>query len=146
LKTVEAILAGEVETKKQSQFLNTNTELKPAPKIFKDTCRINWKQDARMVYNFIRGLSTYPCAWSELHAAGNEQYLPVPVKILAATYTYESANPQPGTLETDNKTFLRVACLDGYIYIKQLQMPSKKILNTEDLLRGYTFKKDSYFE
>ncbi|MBC5994620.1 methionyl-tRNA formyltransferase [Pontibacter cellulosilyticus] len=128
LRTVQAIEIGEVIT--QPQIVNSET--KHAPKIFKETCEINWNQPAEQVRNFIRGLSPYPAAWARFQ---NKNFKIFKVETLEnAGYTSE-----PGTIHSDNKTFLHVQTADGAISVLDLQMEGKKRMPVQDLLRGYTF-------
>lgn len=135
VETVDAIIAGTVKAIPQDEMAE-GIELKPAPKIFKETCRIDWNQSAKRVYDFIRGLSPYPAAWSELPGANG---IPVVVKIFESEKIEESHQLQPGSIKTDGKKQLWVAVNDGFIAIRSLQLPGKKRMSTEDLLRGYQF-------
>lgn len=133
LETVDAILNGTVRTVPQEEMAVVG-ELRPAPKIFKDTCRIDWKQPVKRVYDFIRGLSPYPAAWSELHTPDGA---PVVVKIFGGEKIVENHALQPGDVVTDGKHFIKVAVADGFLKITALQLPGKKRLMTEELLRGF---------
>ncbi|WP_439881921.1 methionyl-tRNA formyltransferase [Pontibacter sp. MBLB2868] len=129
LRTVQAIEQGDV--KPQPQI--TTAETKHAPKIFKETCQINWNHTAEQVRNFIRGLSPYPAAWTRLD---DKNFKVFKVEALENTgYTSE-----PGHIFTDNKTFLHVKTADGAVSVLDLQMEGKKRMPIQDLLRGYTFK------
>ena len=133
LETVDAILDGTVKPIPQEEMAVVG-ELRPAPKIFKDTCRIDWNQPVKKVYDFIRGLSPYPAAWSELVASENET---VVVKIFETEKMYESHQLSVGTVVTDGKKYIKVAVPDGFVSILSLQLPGKKRLKTDELLRGY---------
>lgn len=102
---------------------------KTAPKIFRENCLIHWDQSGARIHNHIRGLSPYPAAHTII---GNKQ-----VKVFQDRF--EPANHQlsPGTLETDGKTYLRMSCNDGWIYLLDVQMESKKRMLAEELLRGW---------
>ncbi|SHF39964.1 methionyl-tRNA formyltransferase [Dysgonomonas macrotermitis] len=139
-KTVDLLLDDKIDAIPQDQFVKNENDLKPAPKIFKDTCRIDWTQSVERIYNHIRGLSPYPVAWTELYSPDKE---PVTVKIYSATIDKTKTLLPIGTITTDNKTFLSVSCTDGTIHITQLQLPGKKAMNIEDLLRGYKFAEQS---
>ena len=132
-ETVDAILADAVRPVPQEEMVVAG-ELRPAPKIFKDTCRIDWNQPVKKVYDFIRGLSPYPAAWSELVASENEA---VVVKIFETEKMYESHQLSAGTVVTDGKKYIKVAVPDGFVSILSLQLPGKKRLKTDELLRGY---------
>lgn len=142
-KTVNLILEGKVDTVAQEQLYADEKELKTAPKIFKDTCRIDWLKPVMQVYNHIRGLSPYPTAWTELHSTNKE---PLLVKIYQANHTLSESPHLAGSIHTDNKTYLHIACPDGYIDIQQLQFPGKRAMSIQEVLNGYKFEKDSYFK
>ena len=125
LKTVKAIEAGDYPQIPQ----DLNQEIKHAPKIFKETCEINWNQSSEAVYNFIRGLSPYPAAWT--HIAGKK------FKIFGAEKTsFESAGENPGDFATDNRHFLHVQTAGAPLAITELQMEGKKRMDIESFLRG----------
>ena len=109
-------------------------ELRPAPKIFKETCRIDWKQPVKKVYDFIRGLSPYPAAWSELVSPEGEV---VVVKIFESEKVSEAHQLSAGTIVTDGKKYIKVAVPDGFVSVLSLQLPGKKRLKTDELLRGF---------
>lgn len=133
VETVEAILHGRVKPMPQEEMAVVG-ELRPAPKIFKDTCRINWAQPTKRIYDFVRGLSPYPAAWAELNCPNGEEVI---VKIFESGKKEEVHGFVPGTILTDGKNYIKVATLDGFILIKSLQFPGKKRLQTEELLRGF---------
>ena len=134
LETVDAILDGTVKPIPQEEMVVVG-ELRPAPKIFKETCRIDWNQPVKKIYDFIRGLSPYPAAWSELITS--EEGAAVVVKIFESEKIYESHQLATGTIVTDGKKFMKVAVPDGFVSILSLQLPGKKRLKTDELLRGY---------
>lgn len=125
LKTVRAIEKGDYPSIPQP----VDAEIKHAPKIFKETCEINWKQTSAQVYNFVRGLSPYPTAWTKI----NEKIY----KILRVKEVEESkATQTPGTIETDHKNYLYFHTLDGLISIEELQPEGKKKMSIQDFFRG----------
>lgn len=134
LETVDAILNGTVKPIPQEDMATVG-ELRPAPKIFKETCRIDWNQPVKKIYDFIRGLSPYPAAWSELITS--EEGEGVVVKIFETEKTYEPHQLAVGTILTDGKKFMKVAVPDGLVSILSLQLPGKKRLKVDELLRGY---------
>ncbi|WP_405370893.1 methionyl-tRNA formyltransferase [Phocaeicola sp.] len=140
LKTVDAILDGNVKTTPQEELAQIE-ELRPAPKIFKETCRIDWTQGVKKVYDFVRGLSPYPAAWTELHQG---EQAPVMLKIFETEKQYCSHNYQPGSIDTDKKTYFRIATTDGYLNIHSLQLAGKKRMEVTDFLRGYRFDDSTY--
>lgn len=134
IETVDHIIEGNIEPIAQ-EAIKVNGDLRPAPKIFKETCHINWNNPTRQVYNLIRGLSPYPAAWSELIAPSGEKTV---IKIYESKEADEKVPiNKPGTIQTDGKHYLRVATTDGYIDILQLQMPGKKRMSIADFLRGH---------
>ena len=142
-ETVDAIINGTVKSIPQEEMAVVG-ELRPAPKIFKDTCRIDWDNTVVNIYNHIRGLSPYPTAWTELHQPDSEA--PLPVKIFQTEKIEKSHTYKPGSILTDGKTYLHVAATDGFINIKSLQLPGKKRLQTEELLRGFKITNDCTFK
>lgn len=142
-ETVDAIINGTVKSIPQEEMAVIG-ELRPAPKIFKDTCRIDWDNTVVKIYNHIRGLSPYPTAWTELHQPDSEE--PLPVKIFQTEKIEKSHTYKPGSILTDGKTYLHVAATDGFINIKSLQLPGKKRLQTEELLRGFKITNDCTFK
>lgn len=135
LKTVDALAEGKVEAVEQTALMNSSENIKHAPKIFKDDCRIDWTRDTESVRNLIRGLSPYPAAWTELVHQGNNEIMTA--KIYSANRDNTSMPGAPGTIHTDGKTFLRIACIDGWLSITDIQLSGKKRMKTEELLRGF---------
>ena len=107
--------------------------LRPAPKIFNDTCRVDWRQPVAYLYNFIRGLSPYPAAWTELI---NPAGVSTTIKLFASEKIFQQHCLQPGDLRTDGKRYLDVAVADGFIRILSLQLAGKKRLSVKDFLNG----------
>ena len=142
-ETVNAIINGTVKSIPQEDMAVVG-ELRPAPKIFKDTCHIDWNNTVKKIYDHVRGLSPYPAAWTELHQPGTEE--PMPVKVFKTEKIFKTHTFKPGSILTDGKTFLHVAVADGFIDIKSLQLPGKKRLQTEELLRGFKITNDSIFK
>lgn len=132
-ETVDLILAGKAEAIPQDQFMRDAEELRPAPKIFKDTCRIDWHLPLKRIYDFVRGLSPYPAAWTELvDIDGKHQVLKVyETEIRPAVHTDAA-----GTLRTDGKTYLEVAVEGGYLRLLSLQLAGKKRMPVSAFLNG----------
>ncbi|MCR4592419.1 MAG: methionyl-tRNA formyltransferase [Bacteroidaceae bacterium] len=130
-KTVDLIAEGKAEATDQEQFM-TDEPLRPAPKIFKETCEIKWATMER-VHNFVRGLSPYPAAWTTLHTQDGKE---VVMKIFKTKKEKASTDIKEPTLQTDNKTYLRVALPDGYLYLSEVQISGKKRMQIADFLRG----------
>jgi methionyl-tRNA formyltransferase len=135
VKTVDSLANGEVEAIDQEKLINEGLQVKHAPKIFKDDCRIDWTRDTESVRNLIRGLSPYPAAWTELIHPEKKEVLTA--KIYAAIRDNSSLPAAPGILQTDGKKYLRIACPDGWLSITEIQLSGKKRMKTEELLRGF---------
>ncbi|HIZ69726.1 MAG TPA: methionyl-tRNA formyltransferase [Candidatus Prevotella avicola] len=135
LQTIDRILEadGQIEATPQAELLNMPEErLRLAPKIFKETCQIDFRQNAKRVYDFIRGLSPIPGAWT-LMAKTSEK--PLTLKIYKACKTGSPTQEEPGTLMADGKRLL-VACADEWLQIDTLQLSGKKKMETRDFLNG----------
>ena len=128
VKTVKAIEEGNYTAVPQDTLISKN-DLPHAPKIFKDDCLISWNQQAQKVFNHIRGLSPYPAAFTT--------FKDKTLKIYTAELLDKEPGIQPGGFLTDDKTYLRFACTDGFICVKELQLEGKKRMNVEDFLRGF---------
>ena len=132
VQTVDAILENTVCPIPQSELM-TGEELKPAPKIFKDTCRIQWNQSAKTVYDFIRGLAPYPGAWTELTTSKGDT---LNLKIFETEKIIHPHDLLPGVLVSDGKKQFDISVTDGFIRVKNLQQAGKKQMDVEDFLRG----------
>lgn len=125
LRTVQSIAEEDYPQLPQ----NEDQEIKHAPKVFKETCEIDWSKSSEEIYNFIRGLSPYPAAWT--HIAGKK------FKIYGANMTiFQSAGENPGDFDTDNKTYLRIQTAGSPLSITELQMEGKKRMDIGAFLRG----------
>ena len=131
LATIEKIAEGRYTAIPQDEM--TTEELRGAPKIFKEDCRIDWSKSGDEIALLVRGLSPYPAAWSSLYTLSGEEY--GSMKIFEAEFV-AGASGEPGTIFTDWKKELKVACADGRIAIKELQLAGKRRMATEDFLRG----------
>jgi methionyl-tRNA formyltransferase len=132
VQTIKGLADGTLKETPQSEILNSKSEIaKHAPKIFTETCKIDWSKSVDEVHNLIRGLSPFPGAFTYL----NEKLL----KVYRSEKDYKQPSVAAGQFENDGKTFLKFACADGFIYVKELQMEGKKRMNVEDFLRGYKF-------
>ena len=140
-KTVDAIIDGTVKTVPQDEIA-PGTELLPAPKIFKETCRIDWTMPAKRIHDLVRGLSPSPAAWTELHEEGKE---PVQVKVAQTTFELSEHGLPCGTIVTDNKHHLKVAAADGYVELLTIQFPGKKRMKAEEVLCGHKFDSQARF-
>jgi len=128
VRTIDGLVSGTIQEKPQSQL--SPDALIRAPKIFTETCRINWNKPMNEVYNLIRGLSPYPGAFTLLDDKN--------LKIFQAKKIEHAPVLPPGKHETDGKLFLRYACADGSIEIQELQLEGKKRMKVEEFLRGYS--------
>ena len=126
LKTVQAIEKDEYDLQKQDDSLATK-----APKIYRETCEINFDQTTEKVHNFIRGLSPYPAAWTSLDG--------LQLKILKTTKDLQSHELKAGTIVSDNKKEIKIATQDGFVQVHELQLQGKKRLKTRDFLNGFSF-------
>jgi len=135
VKTIDAMAKKNIKEIPQQELSIINhqlsADLKHAPKIFTETCKIDWNKNVTEVYNLIRGLSPYPAAFTFLN---NKM-----IKIFKAIK--EETNPlsASGRFETDKKTYLKFACRNGYISIKELQLEGKKKIMIDEFLRGFRF-------
>lgn len=132
VKTVKEMAEGNLAPIPQQTLTQTNAILKHAPKIFTDTCRINFNNTTQAVHNLIRGLSPIPGAFTMLEGKT--------LKIFKAIKENLIPDIAPGHFKTDGKTYLKFACSDGYIIIQELQLEGKKRINIEEFLRGYRFQ------
>lgn len=134
LKTIDLIANGNAIPIPQPKIENLND----APKLTPENTQIDWTKTTREIEALIRGLSPYPTAWSMLH--NNKET--VKVKIFTADAEIESHNLKPGTIETSKKE-MKVACKDGFIGIKEIQLPGKRRMDIISLLNGYSFAEDA---
>ena len=143
LETVDAILNGTVKSIPQEEMFVSESELRPAPKIFKETCRIDWNGGVKKVYDHVRGLSPYPAAWTELCVPeGGRQVL----KIYETEKVFVEHALPVGSIDTDQKTYFRVAVKDGYVNLLSIQLAGKKRMSVGDFLRGYRHVEGSKVE
>ena len=139
VRTLRDILAGNIKPIPQSDI--PVSELRPAPKIFKETCRIDWNQPTIRVRDFIRGLSPYPAAWTVLHSPeGNDQDF----KIFAAEPVPNAPLQTPGTITCDGRKNLIVSTADGALRLLEVQLSGKKRMPTPAFLCGCTISGCSF--
>jgi len=129
-QTLMKYASGELKPLPQAD-LGDPDKLPAAPKIHTETCKIEWNKNAHSVYNLIRGLSPYPAAFTHLDGKL--------LKIFKASILNQINLPSPGTYQSDGKTFLRFAALDGWLYLNEIQLEGKKRMGIEDFLRGHRF-------
>ena len=131
-RTVDKIAEGNYTTVEQMHI--DESTLKPAPKIFKEDCRIDWSKGAESIHNLVRGLSPYPAAWSPLFIDGQECGS---MKIFTTHTEQASIGVAPGTVRTDGKSYVAVAAADGWVYIDEVQMAGKRRMAIKELLLGW---------
>ncbi|NLF41705.1 MAG: methionyl-tRNA formyltransferase [Bacteroidales bacterium] len=135
LKTIEAIITGDCRITEQRSLLKEGEQLKPAPKIFKEDCRINWDKPAVEVYNHIRGLSPFPTAFCELSDKTLKEN--ILLKVFKASIEEDLQGEKPGSISTDLKNYFKVSCSDRWICLKEVQAPGKKKMKIDEFLRGF---------
>jgi methionyl-tRNA formyltransferase len=124
VKTAKAIESGDVQPKPQP----SSGHLRHAPKLFKETCEIDWSQQGRHIVNFVRGLSPYPSAWTTLNGKV--------FKIFSVVWLQQPGDAKPGTINSDNKNYLYIRCTDGWISVKELQPEGKRKMSIDEFFRG----------
>ncbi len=129
LKTVQGLADGSLHEVPQPTINHQPSTIPHAPKIFTDTCRIDWSKPADEIYNLVRGLAPYPTAFTYLQ---NKM-----LKIFSSRKEYSEHTIENGAVQTDGKTFLKFACRNGFIQVLDLQLEGKKRMKIEEFLRGY---------
>ena len=133
-ETVEGLVQHNVELRVQRSFIQGSELLKPAPKLTRELQHIDWNDTTRHIYNLIRGLSPFPCAFTELVATGDE---PIQLKVFFGEMRYDLPAAAPGTILSDGKTYFAVATQDGAIAITDLQLAGKKRMDVKSFLLGF---------
>lgn len=128
-QTVDALLAGTVHPIPQPEGV-----VKLAPKLFKDNTRIDWTRTSTQLHDFIRGLSPFPAAWTEMH---DKEGTVIGVKVFGASSEKAEHAFKPGTLVVEGKKVLKVAVSDGFIRLERFQLAGRKALNSDEFLRGF---------
>ncbi len=150
LQTVQGIIEKNIETRVQRSFIQGSEVLKPAPKLTRELCHIDWNNSTKDIYNLIRGLSPYPAAFTNLCPAQGRE--PVQLKIFFGERVEgeefnamlsrtsdgnHSDTPAPGTVLSDGKTFFAITTTDGAISVTDLQLAGKKRMDVKAFLAGY---------
>jgi methionyl-tRNA formyltransferase len=143
LETLKMIITGNVKAQRQENIISGKAALKPAPKIFKADCKINWADHCVRIHNQVRGLSPFPGAFSNL-LMGNEAKKQV--KISRTSFQLTNTNRAPGNIITDNKNTFSVIAGDGIVSIEELQIEGKKRMNIAEFLRGIHISEHFRFE
>jgi methionyl-tRNA formyltransferase len=133
VKTIADIVSG-IAVPVDQHLMDIQEPIKPAPKIFKKDCRIHWDTEVKPLYNFIRGLSPYPTAWTEMI---NDMGETRTAKIYACTPLSKVHNLSPGSVMSDGRQYISVAARNGFINIDRIQLQAKNQLEVEDFLRGF---------
>lgn len=134
IETLRLLEDGKQQGIDQETLFANEAELKPAPKIFKETCKINWENDTIAINNIIRGFSPYPGAWTILKKNEN-QYV---FKIFSAKCILENHNLQPGTIVEKNNEIL-ISTKNGFIQPIEIQLEGKKRMHIDEFSRGFSF-------
>ena len=142
VETIDGLIAsdGNIDSMSQDEMITTDTVLHSAPKIFKDTCRIDFNQPAKKVYDFIRGLSPYPGAWTEIQKEGGKAQV---LKVFKTSKTGKAvaassenvASSVVETLRVEGKS-LQIACADEWLQLDTIQISGKKRMEARDFLNG----------
>ncbi len=131
-QTVEMILTGDIKALAQSELIASDTVLKPAPKIFKEDCKLDFSKGCESLKNLVRGLSPYPAAFTTINVKGKEMSL----KVFEAVAEKAENVSEVGKIFTDNKNFIKISCSDGYLQLIDIQLEGKKRMSVKDFLRG----------
>jgi len=136
IETLKAVESGTVSVIPQSQLIVSPASLKPAPKIYKQDCELNWNLDSTVILNKIRGLSPYPAAYSYLQTEKNQKtyYLKI---FNAEIIEREYPESKPGTIFTDSKTYFHIITANGIISLDEIQLEGKKRMSVVNFLRGF---------
>ena len=132
VETIKGISEGTLNEQSQSEIIENNQSIKHAPKIFTETCKIDFTKTAEKVHNLIRGLFPFPGAFTTLQGKT--------LKIFRSKKIIKTPDDRPGTFNTDQKTYLHFNCTDGMIDVLELQLEGKKRMKVEEFLRGFRFE------
>lgn len=132
VETIKGISEGTLNEQPQSEIIENNQSIKHAPKIFTETCKIDFTKTAEKVHNLIRGLFPFPGAFTTLQGKT--------LKIFRSKKIIKTPDDRPGTFNTDQKTYLHFNCTDGMIDVLELQLEGKKRMKVEEFLRGFRFE------
>ena len=144
VQTVEAIIEGNVEMRVQRSFIQGSEILRPAPKLTRELCHIDWNGKTKHIYNLIRGLSPYPAAFTELQKDDKTLQMKIYRSIRITGEDYKLMLQQngldaaaPGTVLSDGKSYLAISTADGAISVTELQLSGKKRMPVKDFLIGF---------
>ena len=142
LTTIQKIVESNIEAIDQSNMTEASGELMKAPKLSKEFCRINWDEEVETIYNFIRGLSPYPAAYSFLVNDSGDH---LSIKVFKAEKISETHSGKTGQVVSDNKSYLKVAARDGFINITEMQAMGKRRMSIREFLNGFDVSADAHF-
>ena len=139
--TIEGLLSGDIELRLQKSFIQGDEQLKPAPKLNRDICHIDWNASSRKIRNLIRGLSPYPAAWTSFEPLDSDA-APLELKIYSASIAPASLlegheDCAPGTIWSDSRSYLAIRTADGALLIDELQLSGKKRMDVRSFLAGW---------
>lgn len=133
IRTVEKLAEGNYTTTEQMHI--DEATLRPAPKIFKEDGRIDWRRPAENIHNLVRGLSPYPAAWTPIFKDGAEI---ASAKIFVTHYELANHGVTPGTMRSDGKSYLAIAAADGWVYVDEMQLAGKRRMAIREILLGWS--------
>lgn len=133
IRTVEKLAEGNYTTTEQMHI--DEATLRPAPKIFKEDGRIDWRRPAENIHNLVRGLSPYPAAWTPIFKDGAEI---ASAKIFVTHYELANHGVTPGTMRSDGKSNLAIAAADGWVYVDEMQLAGKRRMAIREILLGWS--------
>lgn len=134
IKTLKSIEKNELETTDQSAFVTDSSQLKKAPKIFKEDCEIDWTLPSVAIYNLIRGLSPYPAAFTKIISPDGRKFQ---LKIFKASFPDTNFEDHSGEIHTDGKKILLLGTGNGFLQVESIQLEGKKKMETVEFLRGF---------
>ena len=143
VRTVEDIIHNRVVPVPQDELYKDTGVLYPAPKLFKEDCRIDWKDTVQTIHNKVRGLSPYPAAFTMMKLKNGEERM---MKIYRTRPEPDQRSGQTGTFLSDGKTFLKVSAGDGFVHLLEVQLQGKKRLTIQEFLRGFQVEKIENFK
>lgn len=134
VRTLDKIASDDSPSVAQSSL--PTDELRPAPKIFRADCRVDFSQSGRCIVDFVRGLSPHPVAWADLHGLSADAER-VALKLFRVRFEPSEHSCRCGEIVSDERTFVKIACADGYVVVDELQFPGRRRMETEEFLRGF---------
>lgn len=143
VETTKKIIDGDIQCINQKELIKNNIPLKNAPKLNKEFCKIKWDNKCEDIYNLIRGLSPYPTAFTQIQTT---KKLKLNLKIFDSQYELSDAENKISSFKTDEKTFFKVKCQNGWLFLLEIQLENKKRMKITDFLRGFHVKNISSIE